>query len=155
MLRGIAIAALIIAILAAAVLGPRWLMRQTPEDTGQGPISSCNLITEDCQWQSDGDQWQLALKELAFVNGQHHYHIELTTTANPERLHGVLRGESMYLGEYPVPLSATGEAGRWETRFTAPLCTVQDTMVWRIDLENRSGPLKNVPFRLIFEASGQ
>lgn len=152
MVRAILVVVLVVGLLAAAVLGPRWLMRQTP-DNNASALEPCNLITDTCQWWTDGVQWQVSLEELAFDQGLHTYRLQLQTETELPRLHAVLRGESMYLGEYPVVLKPGGSAGQWQATFSAPLCTVQEVMLWRLDLlSGGQQALEGVPFKLVFEA---
>lgn len=69
----------------------------------------------------------------------------------PERFLAVLRGESMYMGEYPVPLMPDDKGG-WNARFTAPFCTTGSEMQWRIDLQSGQRPVGAPPARLTFWA---
>jgi len=79
------------------------------------------------------------------------YQLTVVTPERPERFLAVLRGESMYMGEYPVPLgNRTGN--EYSARFTAPFCTVDATMTWRIDLQQGQQPIGNIPVKLVFQA---
>lgn len=156
MIRGILVAVLLVGLVAAAVLGPRWLMRQSPDAGAADDAQPCDLAEAGhpgCQWQHDGEQWQVRVTELPSQQGLHRFQLDLQTTATPDRLHAILRGESMYLGEYPVVLKAGERPDHWQATFTAPLCTVQNVMVWRLDLQQRGQQaLEGVPFKLIFSA---
>lgn len=152
--RAISVVVLIVGLVALAVLGPRWLMQQTPEDDAdQRP--ACDLQSDGCQWQHGDQHWEVRIEETEFSEGLHRFRLELTTDAAPQRLHGVLVGESMYLGEYPVVLQPMEAAGHWGATFAAPICTVQELMVWRLELKSGEQPLEQVPFRLIFTAQGR
>lgn len=152
-LRALAVITLIIGLLALAVLGPRWLMSGgTGENSGD--LEACQVLEQVCSWENEGRKWSVALARTeAGADGDT---LELVVTADnaPERLLAVLRGESMYLGEYPVALKATGN-GTWRATFTAPFCTVEPDMTWRIDLQSGQERLEGVPFRLLFRASGE
>ncbi|MDC0664312.1 hypothetical protein [Marinobacter sp. SS21] len=153
-IRAIGVAVLIVGLLAFAVLGPRWLMQQSPGNEEE-QLPACNLQGDECQWQSGDEHWQARIEEVEFSEGLHRFRLEMTTDARPQRLHGVLVGESMYLGEYPVVLKPMEAPGRWSATFAAPLCTVQEVMVWRLELTSGEQVLEHVPFRLIFTAQGR
>ncbi|MDX1755044.1 MAG: hypothetical protein R3175_03195 [Marinobacter sp.] len=152
-IRAICVVVLVVGLLALAVLGPRWLMDQSAGNPdGQ---AACDLQDDGCRWQYDREYWQVSLTETGFANGLHEFRLDLSTDARLPRLHGVLRGESMYLGEYPVVMKTAGQPGHWTATFTAPLCTVQEEMVWRIELMSGNEPLAQVPYRLTFTAPGR
>ncbi|WP_092024080.1 hypothetical protein [Marinobacter zhejiangensis] len=112
---------------------------------------ACNLAHEPCTWDVDGSHWQASLTQLPDEQGSARFRFSIKTNATIERMHGVLRGESMYLGEYPVLLTYSDSEQEWQGVFTPPVCTVQDIMVWRIDLELPGRPALNAGQRLLFE----
>ena len=57
----------------------------------------------------------------------------------------------MYMGEYPVPLG-NRDGNKYSARFTAPFCTVDATMTWRIDLQQGQQPIEGIPVKLVFQA---
>lgn len=156
MLRAIAVVVLIVGLIALAVLGPGWLMSTGSEKTS--PNRVCDLDQGPCQWTMMGSPW-IAELERGMVGDQgQEYRLRLHTRSGPDRFLAVLRGESMYLGEYPVPLRQTGSEGGinvWEARFTAPFCTTEPDMTWRVDLQQGSQPLKALPVKLVFQAEGR
>lgn len=150
MIRGIAIVLVLAGALALISVAPNWLM----ELSGGGAESDqpgCDLMQGNCSWETESAQWQVSLSRLPDEQGSLRFRLAVDTTEEVERMHGVLRGESMYLGEYPVLLSKNAEDGTWLGTFTPPVCTVQDVMVWRIDLEIPGNPEFRQPQRLLFE----
>jgi len=158
MLRAIAVTGLILGLIAAVVFGPRML-----EDAGEGQESEsggaritssaqCDLLEEGpCRWSDGSGDWQVSLSEVGEGTQGTEYQLTVATPERPQRFLAVLRGESMYMGEYPVPLGY--QAGdEYSARFTAPFCTVDATMTWRIDLQQGQAPLENIPVKLVFEA---
>ena len=80
------------------------------------------------------------------------YQLTVNAPMSPGRFLAVLRGESMYMGEYPVPLRQD-ENGKYSAHFTAPLCTTGSEMVWRVDLQKGQKPLaETAPLKLVFQA---
>lgn len=150
MIRGIVVVLILIGALALVTLAPNWLMTLSG-DSASEEIPACHLLTESCSWQTDDQQWRVSLTRLADADGSPQFRLSLKTDANIERIHGILRGESMYLGEYPVLLRRGDAEGEWQGLFTPPVCTVQDIMVWRIDLEIPGNPSFAQPQRLLFE----
>jgi hypothetical protein len=66
----------------------------------------------------------------------------------------------MYMGEYPVPMTSAGTAENgngevWQARFTAPLCTTNPTMVWRVALQPGREMDPDMPVKLTFQAEGR
>ncbi|MDX1457038.1 MAG: hypothetical protein R3276_05575 [Marinobacter sp.] len=147
-IRALCIVLLMVGLIALAVLGPRWLMKQSSD--ADSPEATCNVKDEGCQWSNGNTHWQVRVTETGSANGLHQFHLDLQTNAQPGPLHGVLVGESMYLGEYPVILKPGANPGEWAAAFSAPFCTVQDEMVWRIELKSGEKVLEHVPFRLTF-----
>ena len=79
------------------------------------------------------------------------YRLSIDASEAPDRLLAVLRGESMYMGEYPVPLTR-GEDGVYTARFTAPVCTTGSDMIWRIDLQDGQQALERPAVKMVFQA---
>lgn len=160
--RAIAVVALIVGLLAFAVLGPRWLTSGKPGDPSSAPTAECRVIQGPCEWQSDGVRWSVSLTRVGTASEGDRLRLEVVTDARPQRLLAVLRGESMYLGEYPVALRAVpagaqsgAAAGTWTATFVAPFCTIEPDMTWRLDLQDGSEALTGAPFKLVFAASGE
>lgn len=162
--RSLAVVVLIVGLVAVAVLGPRWLMSVGQEDAmnnpGKASGNDCQLLAGSCDWSHDGQRWQVTLSRLQTDGEGDQLELRVATSADPRRLVAVLRGESMYLGEYPVPLrlvspgQGENEAQpEWVARFTAPYCTVEPDMTWRIDLQQGQEMLQGMPGKLLFEAS--
>jgi len=104
-----------------------------------------------CQWQNASGAWsvQLAVDEVGAQGTE--YRMDITTDSAPERFLAVLRGESMYMGEYPV-LLVKDSPGHYKARFTAPVCTTGSDMIWRIDLQSGQTPLEQIPVKMVFRA---
>lgn len=157
MLRTIVATGLILALIGIAVFGTRLLDDLGQKQMGDNPAlrETCNLLKQDaCGWSTETADWKVTLNALeeGSQSGQNkEYRLTVVTSERPERFLAVLRGESMYMGEYPVPLGRqTGD--EYTARFTAPLCTVDDTMIWRIDLQQGQAPIKPMPLKLVFQA---
>lgn len=152
-IRALGAGFLVLGLLALAILGPRWLMSSSSNDEAAF-VEHCDLLTTTCEWQAE-HSWSVALKHSGLAQTGENYQLTVTTTAKPKRLISVLRGESMYLGEYPVALKQTSEPDTWTANFTAPFCTEDPTMIWRLDLQDGLQPLESAPFKLTFQASGK
>ncbi|UQG60601.1 hypothetical protein MIH18_01145 [Marinobacter sp. M3C] len=155
MIRGIRASGLkiglIVGVIAVAVLALRWLDGSNSEKTGQ-QTSTCNLQQSDCDWQQQGQSWRVSLSDITTNNDtENNYRLDIVAPGAPQPLLVVLRGESMYMGEYPVPL--VREGNDYYAEFSAPFCTTGDAMIWRVDLQKGMTPLGDQPpFRLVFQA---
>jgi hypothetical protein len=99
--------------------------------------SSCDLLgPEPCSWTTREGEWRASLRAGEAGEQGVQYHFSLQAPVAPERFLAVLRGQSMYMGEYPVPLVEKSE-GRYAATFTAPFCATGTEMIWRVEL--RSG----------------
>jgi len=154
MVRGIAVAGLIGGLIAAVIFGPGMLDEAgnaaKTNRAGQS-LAECDLLAGPCRWSTPAGDWQVALEALGEGEQGTEYRLTVTTPEQPERFLAVLRGESMYMGEYPVPL-ASDAGNRYSARFTAPFCTVDATMTWRVDLQQGQAPIDGIPLKLVFEA---
>lgn len=155
-MRAIAAVVIIVALAGLAVFGPKWLM-----SVGNGDAPStqlCDLEKGPCQWKMNGTAWVAELERGDVGDQGREYRLRIHTGSAPDRFLAVLRGESMYLGEYPVPLSLEGEKSGipvWEAHFTAPFCTTEPEMTWRIDLQQGNQPMSELPVRMVFQAEGR
>lgn len=155
MIRGIRVSGLkiglIIGLIAVAVLVLTWLDNLSSEKTGQ-QASACNLQQSDCDWQQQGQNWRVSLSDITTnQDTENNYRLDIVAPGAPQPLLVVLRGESMYMGEYPVPLVRDGND--YYAEFSAPFCTTGDAMIWRVDLQKGMTPLAGqAPFRLVFQA---
>lgn len=151
-LRALLVLLLLLTLLAGAVLGPRWLST-TPAEMPAGSQPDCNPLAQTCRWSGSGKPWQLWLESLADEGPGERLALAVEAPDSVTELTVILRGESMYLGEYPVRLAKEPESGHWQARFTVPLCTLAVTMEWRLDLyqgmQLQDPPLQ--PLRLVFE----
>lgn len=112
----------------------------------------CDLLGEPpCRWRTESGDWSARLEPVAETSQGTEYRLEVRTPESPQRFLAVLRGESMYMGEYPVPLARADGEG-YSARFTAPFCTVDATMTWRLDLQEGQAPIEGLPVTLVFEA---
>jgi len=100
----------------------------------------CDVLEETCTWPTREGEWSARLQAGESTEQGVEYRFQLTSPVQPERFLAVLRGQSMYMGEYPVPLKE-GEPGEYSATFTAPFCSTGTNMVWRIDLQSGEQPL--------------
>lgn len=151
MRRAIAVIVFIIALILFAVLGMRWLQSEDNQAANDS-LPVCDLLAGPCEWQMKTGRWKVDLDVLGDEGQGKEYLLTVDTSATPDRFLAVLRGESMYMGEYPVPLRQQ-EGGIYTAQFTAPLCTTGAEMIWRVDLQKGQNPIsKPVPLKLIFQA---
>ncbi len=113
--------------------------------------SSCDLLAEPCTWSTREGQWSATLEAGEAGEQGVEYHLELTAPVEPERFLAVLRGESMYMGEYPIPLTQEGE-DQYAATFTAPFCATGTEMIWRVELRSGHDALETGDERLTFNA---
>ncbi|KEF32401.1 hypothetical protein D777_01035 [Marinobacter nitratireducens] len=141
MFRAIAIVGLIVGLVAAVVFGPRYLQNDSSSETAGIDRPACDLLAGPCTWADERGDWRMVLKPLGDDGQGQEYRLEIDAPVEPVRFLAVLRGESMYMGEYPVPLKRVASR-TYEARFTAPVCTEDNAMVWRIDLQSGQAPLQ-------------
>ncbi|MCK0164145.1 hypothetical protein [Marinobacter sp. S6332] len=151
MLRAIVVLGFILAFISAVVFGGRWL---EPADktlpSADQPV--CDLLEGPCEWQTNAGVWKVDLQHLGDGGQGEEYQLSVIAPTVQKRFLAVLRGESMYMGEYPVPMRHEG-GDSYSVRFSAPLCTTGGEMVWRIDLQEGQKPLSEVaPIKLVFQA---
>ncbi|MDL0429533.1 hypothetical protein QPM17_00205 [Marinobacter sp. TBZ242] len=159
MLRALVAVLAIVGVVALGVFGPRWLMSDADGQADQG-VLSCDLLNDTCQWTQQGTLWEAHMEKEADNADGTVYQLSVETDENLPRLLAVLRGESMYMGEYPVPMTRTGPAEDggsklWEARFTAPVCTTNPEMTWRVDLQSGMEKPIDMPIKLTFQAEGR
>ena len=150
MLRAVLVVGLMLLLLIAAVFGPRLLQTKESEISAT-PLAECNLDKEDCSWSGNSGDWRVSLRTLDETAQGDEYELEVTTSEAQGRLLLVLRGVSMYMGEYPVPLEQQAD-GVYLARFTAPFCTTGSDMRWRLDLQEGQDRVASVPFDMVFQA---
>ncbi|MBW4933217.1 hypothetical protein [Marinobacter sp. F4206] len=150
MLRAAMTVGLILALVATAVFVPRMLSNNGQEEWG-GPNVPCDLLAESCSWSSRSGLWTVDLEVLDTDGQDTEYRLTVVSPEPPERFLAVLRGESMYMGEYPVPLRRQVD-GTYVARFNAPICSTGEEMVWRVDLQQGQERLKGIPVKLVFQA---
>ena len=150
MIRVITVSGLIIGLIAAAVVLPRWLGQNSDGETGR-QTSACDLQRSDCEWQQQGQNWRVSLTDITTDDDtQNNYRLDIVAPGAPKPFLAVLRGESMYMGEYPVPL--VHDNNGYHAKFAAPFCTTGEAMVWRVDLQQGMQPLaEQPPFKMVFQ----
>lgn len=148
MLRAVMVVGLMLMLLVAAVFGPR-LLKTVEPDAATGAKSECDLDSGPCSWTDLDGKCHVALKRLTDQDAE--YELIVTAAEAPDRLLAVLQGESMYMGEYPVPLRRQGD-GRYVARFSAPLCTTGADMRWRLNLQQGQSSIDTAPFHMEFQA---
>ncbi|MFN2361358.1 MAG: hypothetical protein ABR522_09845 [Marinobacter sp.] len=159
MLKALVAVMAIAGVVALGIFGPGWLMSDVDSGSDQGAME-CDLLNDTCRWEQQGTQWSAQLTKGEVHAEGTEYRLKVTTDMDTPGLLAVLRGESMYLGEYPVPLTHTGKAqdGKgevWQARFTAPFCTTDPEMTWRIDLQTDADTENDNSMKLTFKAEGQ
>lgn len=151
MLRAIVVAGIIVSIILLGLFGFRWLQTAQNEAPGAGK-AVCDLLAGPCEWQTETGLWKVDLDDMVEGEQGKEYRLTVHAPKAPERFLAVLRGESMYMGEYPVPLRREDD-GQYSAQFAAPLCTTGSEMVWRVDLQQGQQPLpETAPLKLIFRA---
>jgi len=111
----------------------------------------CDVLEETCTWSTREGQWSAQLSAGESTEQGVEYHFQLTSPVEPERYLAVLRGQSMYMGEYPVPLKKTAE-DQYSATFTAPFCATGTDMMWHISLQSGQRKLEMDNPRMIFNA---
>jgi hypothetical protein len=160
LLKATLIAIAIAGLISLGVLGPQWLMSDSDTSAQFEDTVECEVLQHTCRWTHQGNQWEADLTRVDSVAGNTEYRLSVKTDVNQTRLLAVLRGESMYLGEYPVPMSRTEVAEDddkyiWDTQFTAPFCTTDPEMTWRIDLQKGVDEKADQSIKLIFSAEAR
>jgi hypothetical protein len=156
MLRAVLIAGFILVLLVAALFGSG--LPETLLATDDKPASKeeCNLLTGPCEWSDGGNHWRVDLSPPAAPDEDQAYLLTLTTEAAPERFLAVLRGVSMYMGEYPVPLvQSEAEPHTYTARFVSPVCSTGSKMIWRVDLQQGQKIIDHIPVNMVFQALHQ
>lgn len=151
MIRAIAVTGLIIGLVALLVFGPQYLSSPESDAVSGSDEPRCDLLERDCQWEGEAGTWLVQLESLGEGDEGKEFRITVTAPEAPDRFLAVLRGESMYMGEYPIPLKHQ-QGVTWNARFTAPLCTTGSDMEWRIDLQSAEQPMGASPIKLTFRA---
>ena len=137
-------------MVGAGVFGWRLLGDTGKTSGGESQTVQCDLLESGpCQWSNGSGDWQVALHTMGVGAQGTEYQLTVATPERPERFLAVLRGESMYMGEYPVPLRRQGD-GRYVARFSAPLCTTGADMRWRLNLQQGQSSIDTAPFHMEF-----
>ena len=147
MIRAIVTGGLLIAAVAILALAPDYLNEASNEE--QKP--PCDLLAGPCSWQTDQGQWQVMLTPGPKGDQGVEYQLQVTVPEAPDRFLAVLRGQNMYMGEYPVPLKKTAE-DQYSATFTAPFCATGTDMMWHISLQSGQRKLEMDNPRMIFNA---
>lgn len=154
MFKGLAVAVLIVTLLALAVLGPRWLMSGSEEESSNS-LPICDVLEQTCQWEGEAGRWQVSLARKIPGEGNELHELRVQSPTDHLRMVAVLTGYSMYLGEYPVAMHKGNGDRVWQASFTPPYCSVDPTMTWRIELIAQRDLAIETPFHLVFTASGK
>lgn len=150
MVRAIVTMGFIAGLISVVIFGSLWL-KATDSDAPGSEQPVCDLLAGPCEWEVKSGLWQVELGVTGDEGQGTEYQLTVYAPTAPERFLAVLRGESMYMGEYPVPLRSEGD-GSYSARFTAPLCTTGSEMVWRIDLQQGQNALSEpAPLKLVFQ----
>lgn len=153
MLRAILILGFVLGLAIIGVFSVRWL--QPPDNEAVAIVlPACDLLGPPCEWETAAGLWSVSMQSIGDEGQGTEYRLTVSAPATPQRFIAVLRGESMYMGEYPVPLRR-GDDGQYLAQFVAPLCTTGAEMVWRVDLQSGQQPLsESVPLKLVFQSEG-
>lgn len=159
MLRALVALIAISCVVALGVFGPRWLMVDADGRSSQS-LERCDVLYDTCRWTQQGSHWDAHLIQDVSREQSGEYRLSVKTNKELQGLLAVLRGDSMYMGEYPVPMTRAGVAADgsgelWEARFTAPYCTTEPEMTWRIDLQTGMDRKLDMPVTLTFRAEGR
>lgn len=150
MVRAIVIVGFIVGLISVVIFGSLW-QKTTDSDAPGTEQPVCDLLAGPCEWEMKSGLWQVELDVMGDEGKGAEYQLIVHAPTAPERFLAVLRGESMYMGEYPVPLRSEGD-GSYSAHFTAPLCTTGSEMVWRIDLQQGQNALSEpAPLKLVFQ----
>lgn len=147
MLRAIGVLGGVVVAIALWVFGPQWFDNANQAESQP----ECDLLSGPCTWEADNGLWQVVLERMEAGDQGMEYQLGITVPKAPDRFLAVLKGQSMYMGEYPVPMERQ-EPLRYQATFTAPFCTTGADMVWRIDLQDGQKVIENVPWTLVFHA---
>ena len=151
MLRAIVFIGLILGLISVVVFSTGML----PTTDNALPVRDqpvCDLLAGPCEWKTEAGLWKVGLQIMVGEGQSAQYQLTVHAPMEQERFLAVLRGESMYMGEYPVPLRQ-GQKGQYSAHFTAPLCTTGAEMVWRVDLQQGQKALSEaVPLKLVFQS---
>ncbi len=149
-MRAVIVLVVIALLLVAGVFGPR-MLRSTGDSADAANLEECDLMASACEWDNASGAWSVQLEVDEVGDQGTEYQLTIATDSAPERFLAVLRGESMYMGEYPV-LLARSSPGHYSARFTAPVCTTGADMIWRLDLQAGQKALADIPVRMVFRA---
>ncbi|MDY6797469.1 MAG: hypothetical protein SVX28_01775 [Pseudomonadota bacterium] len=148
MIRKSSAATFVVAVIATLVILPRLM----PGVDTAGPVVRCNLQTDGgCRWDTGQGRYTAVLESGDREAEGVRHTLSLTGPDGEAPVLAILTGESMYMGEYPVPLSRKS-AGQWQAEFVAPFCTEEGDMVWKISLYAGQQPLHDDSLRLWFKA---
>ncbi len=149
MLRAVMVVGLMLVLLVGAVFGPRLLKTDAPELGASEAKPHCDLDQSDCAWSTDSGDWRVSLAAPKASEQIQEYQLRVESPAPQERLLAVLRGLSMYMGEYPVSLRQQPD-GSYLASFQAPLCSAGSDMRWRLDLQSGQAVVGSAPFTMGF-----
>ncbi|QBM17002.1 hypothetical protein MARI_11060 [Marinobacter sp. JH2] len=128
-----------------------WAFQYSGDSEEEVARAECDLLAGPCAWNTSEGQWQVSLEPQQGAPAQHRYVLNVEAPGAPDRFLAVLRGRSMYMGEYPVPLRQQSVT-RFVAEFEAPLCATGSEMVWQIDLQSGQKKLGSVSPILFFQA---
>lgn len=153
MLRAVVSAGVVIVLVCVAIFGSG-LFKAELADAEALQLEECNLLAGPCEWSGTNGHWRVELSKPANTGQPQDYLLEVTTPNVPERFLAVLRGESMYMGEYPIPLSKKeNDNGVYVAHFTSPVCSTGEDMIWRVDLQQGQKAIAHIPIKMVFQAT--
>ncbi|WP_372965667.1 hypothetical protein [Marinobacter sp.] len=148
MLRLVGVFVFFVAIAALIVFGPSYFGNHVESEAS---YPECDLLAGPCTWTTSEGEWTVSLEPGQDEPLGQLYHLEVSSPSAPDRFLAVLRGQSMYMGEYPIPLRPQASSV-YAAEFTAPLCSTGTEMVWRVDLQSGQKKLGSMPLTLVFRA---
>lgn len=152
MVRIVIMGVVIIALVAVIVVAPRYL-QEANDAPDTGGLPACRPLVETCEALLPEGAARVTLE----LTGEGASGPELSLHLHYQGLAGavmvILKGDTMYMGEYPLPLRRGEAPGVYEASFTPPFCTTDPDMTWRAEIM-AGGRAVILPFRVLFDGHG-
>lgn len=144
MFRGLTVVIIIVGLIALLVLGPRYLRHVSePSEGDAAEVATCDLDFQSCEWSTVDGTWSLSLVEAGAGGSGRILTVEVPPgVVEDQPLIAVLKGHSMYMGEYPIPLSPNGPSGQLTGNIDPPVCSQDPDMIWSVTLRAGQTPIE-------------
>lgn len=156
MVRILIMVGVIIALIAVIVVAPRYL-QEADNAPDIGSLPGCRPLAEACEAELPGGAASVDMEWIGEGASGPELRLRLRYEGDPEGHAGsvmvILKGDAMYMGEYPLPLRRGDQPGVFETTFTPPFCTTDPDMTWRAEVM-AGGRSMGLPFRVLFDGHG-